>query len=190
MVLIGIIGNIGSGKSTVSDYLEKKYNFIQKSFADPLKQACQKLFLLSDNQINGTQIEKETPDPRWFNCTPRKMFQFVGTDLFRNQLDTIIPGLGINVFTHHFKLWYDTVKDSGVNVVVSDVRFQNEMEHIKNLGGYLIRIIRPDININLVHQSESELQGLTYDYLIVNDKSIVHLVEQIDNILESMDIKK
>ena len=105
MVLIGLMGVKASGKSTGASFLINKHSFVEKSFAECLKKACQQLFLLTDEQVFGTQEQKETPDPRWFNCTPRKMLQYVGTDLLRDNLNTIMPGLGYNMFSHHFRLW-------------------------------------------------------------------------------------
>ena len=35
--IIGIVGPIGSGKSCIGEYLVKKYNFKEYSFADALK---------------------------------------------------------------------------------------------------------------------------------------------------------
>lgn len=178
MVLVGLMGTKCSGKTTSATYLVENYNFVEKSFAECLKKACQNLFLLSDEQIYGSQEQKETPDPRWFGCTPRKMLQFVGTDLLRNHLDTIMPGLGNNIFTHHFKLWYqdELSKNPTLRVVVSDVRFQNEIDFIQSLGGIVIKINRPGIDLTDAHQSEIELQNIsTYDYLIENDGTLEEL---------------
>ena len=89
--LIGIVGNAGHGKDTVADYLVNNYNFKKLSFATPLKQVCAIVFGLTDKEMNH---EKETPMARWFGLTPRKIFQFVGTDLFRNKLQYLDVQIG------------------------------------------------------------------------------------------------
>ncbi|XWV26024.1 hypothetical protein QJ857_gp1056 [Tupanvirus soda lake] len=186
MVLIGLMGIKGSGKTTGAAYLVDHYYFVEKSFAECLKKACKELFLLSDEQVFGTQEQKETPDPRWFGCTPRKMLQFVGTELLRDNLDKIMPGLGKNVFTHHFKLWYESEIKMNPNlcVVVSDVRFQNEIDFIQSLGGVVIKIDRPCVQTNDMHQSEIELQSIsTYNHLINNTGTIDDLYRHIDEYL-------
>src|SRR5688572_22805430 len=144
MKIIGLMGVKGSGKSTGSDYLIANYKYKEVAFADPLKKACQELFLFSDEQLYGTQKQKETADPRWFNCSPRTAMQFVGTDLLRNNLDKIMPGLGNDIFTYNFKLRYNEGRklDPDHKIVVSDVRFHNEAECIKSLGGVIIKIAR------------------------------------------------
>lgn len=182
MVLIGLMGGKGSGKTTAASYLIDRLGFTERSFADPLKKACKELFLLSDEQIYGTQEQKETPDDRWFGCTPRKMLQYVGTDLLRDYLDNIMPGLHKNVFTHHFRLWYHDlmVKNPHACVVISDVRFQNEADFIKELGGYLIKIDRPGIASNDTHPSEVELRSIkSYDIVLINNKTIEEFYCQI-----------
>lgn len=189
MVLIGLMGIKGSGKTSVASYLIKKYGFIEKSFAECLKRACQELFLLTDNQVFGTQEEKETPDNRWFDCTPRKMLQFVGTDLLRNNLNKIMPGLGNDVFIHHFKLWYESEykKNPNICVVVSDIRFKNEIDFIQKIGGTVIKINRPSVMTNDIHPSELELQYITtYNYQIDNIDSIEELYNKINLVIETI----
>ena len=147
MVLVGLMGIKASGKTTSADYLVSTHNFVEKSFAECLKRACQQLFLLSDEQVFGTQEQKETPDPRWFDCTPRKILQFVGTELLRDNLDKIMPGLGSGVFTHHLGLWYqeEVKRNPGCRIVISDVRFQNEIDFIQSLGGSVVKVDRPGV---------------------------------------------
>ena len=103
-MLFGIMGQKGSGKDTCADFLIENHNYIKFSFADCLKRACKEIFLLSDEQLYGTIQQKETPDPRWHHTTPRKIMQYVGTDLLRNNLNTIMPGIGMDVFIHHFRI--------------------------------------------------------------------------------------
>lgn len=183
MVLIGLMGVKGSGKSTCARYLVENYNFTEKSFADCLKKACQEIFLLSDEQINGSK--KEEPDSRWFNCSPRKMLQFVGTDLLRDGLETIMPGIKNDVFINHFKLWYENeIKENpNAQIVVSDIRFQNEANFIKSLGGIIIKIERSSCEQSDTHVSEVEQRDIEiFDHFIHNNSSFDELFEQVNTI--------
>lgn len=183
MVLVGFMGTKGSGKSAASSYLVNKYNYVEKSFAEPLKKACQELFLLNDDQVFGTQLQKETPDPRWDNCTPRQILQYVGTDLLRDQLNKLVPSLDKNIFIYRFKLWYDAEIQANKNlcVVISDVRFQNEIEIIRSMGGIVIKLDRPGAQPEDTHQSEIEMASITnYNYLIRNTGTIQDLHHEID----------
>lgn len=182
-MLIGIMGPKGSGKSTIANYLVRHHGFIEKSFADPLKKVCKELFLFNDEQLYGTQEQKETPDAKWFGATPRQVFQFIGTDLLRNNLNQIMPGLGENIFTYHFKLWYEAerLRNPNSNIVISDVRFLNEVELIKHIGGQIIKIHRPELVNDDLHQSEKEQESITiYDFIIVNDDNLDSLYKNVD----------
>lgn len=184
--LIGITGHIGSGKTTAAHHLisNPNGNWIEKSFADPLKEACKTLFLFTDEQVYGTQAQKKTPDPRWFGCTPRKALQFVGTELLRDNLDKIMPGLGKDVFVHHFKLWLESNTTS--NIVIHDMRFLNEAKAIKELGGIVIRINRREADsIDHTHPSEKEIDLIVADHYIANEQDVTYLTDEIDRIVSS-----
>lgn len=183
--LIGFMGIKKSGKDTCADHLVQNYNYVKKSFSDPLKRACQELFLFTDDQTYGSQEQKETPDPRWFGCTPRLALQYVGTDLLRDQLSNIMPELGTNIFTHNFKLWYnhEIEQNPELKVVVSDVRFANEVDFIHSLGGIVIKISRPNLTNDDQHLSETELQNIkSFDMEICNDLTLKELYEKINAI--------
>lgn len=171
MVLIGLMGGKGSGKTTGAAYLVNNYNYCKKSFAGCLKKACQCLFMLTREQLYGEQEDKENSDPRWFNCSARKIVKFIGTDLLRDNMHRLIPELGKDIFVHRFTLWYEEKikNDPEINVVVDDVRFENENECIKKFGGIIIKIERSSSDGQDMHPSETELNNLPYDFLIENN---------------------
>jgi len=181
-MLVGIHGLKGSGKTTIAKYLQEKYHFIEKPFADPLKEICKVLFLLDDDQLYGTLEQKEQPDPRWFGCSPRKMFQYVGTELFRNQLDQIMPGLGEDVFIHHFKLQFP--KYQKLNVIISDVRFQNEINMIHELGGIVIKIQTENVLVHTHSSEKDQYNTRNCDYVVYNNSTKDELFQHIDFILQ------
>lgn len=181
-MLIGITGKKFNGKSTLAMIL-CNHGFIEKSFADPLKKACRELFLLSDEQLYGS--EKETPDDRWFGITPRKLLQFVGTDLLRNQMDLLIPELKQDIFIHNFELWYNA--NMNIKVVISDIRFQNELDIIKSLGGIVIKVERNldyETDNHISEKGIDELKGI--DYVISNNSSIEELEKSIIEIINKL----
>ena len=64
-------------------------------------------------------------------------------------------------------------------VVIDDVRFLNEVEMIRRLGGRVIRIDRPGPNEN-THASENELNDFDgWDGVIVNDGTLEDLAERV-----------
>lgn len=186
-MIIGLLGTIGSGKTTAASYLVDNYQFTEEMFADPLKKACKEMFLLSDDQLYGTQEQKQEADERWFGASPRQILQFVGTELFRDRLCELMPELGKHIFIHNMRLRLDSIKG---NMVVSDVRFQNEIDMIKEMGGYVIRIVRNDSSVCLesgMHASENHDSLVGYDIMLINDGSLEDYYEKLDAALSVLE---
>ena len=74
--IIGIAGKKGHGKDTVGNFLISFRGYKKLSFAEPIKKACQEIFMFTEDQLNGN--DKENIDPYW-NVTPRQVLQYVGT---------------------------------------------------------------------------------------------------------------
>lgn len=199
-MLIGITGKKYSGKDTAGNHLIKNYKFTRYALADPLKKAVKEIFMLSDDQVWGHL--KEAIDKR-YGVTPRKLLQIIGTELFRNDIFSYLPGsfkipYG-KIWINRFKLWYEKNKKywkmtdyTGVgkyferNVVVTDVRFLDEAEVIKKLGGIVIKIERPILNYRKDdHSSEIYINYIKTDYTIINDGSIKDLEKKIDIVLDT-----
>tara|TARA_Y100000780_G_C13666145_1_gene410558 strand:+ start:1252 stop:1830 length:579 start_codon:yes stop_codon:yes gene_type:complete len=182
MVLIGIVGNKGHGKDTIGDYLVDEYKFNKVSFATPLKNICKELFNFNHEQLYGDK--KEVIDKEW-NITPREVMQFIGTDLIRNQISTIIPNVKNDFWI--IKL-LKSIKDNK-NYVICDVRFQNEIDHIKKSGGFIIKVIRPEIKENQLnnHQSENINNLHNIDYIIKNIE-LQKLYNKIDILIKNNNI--
>jgi hypothetical protein len=77
--VIGICGPAGSGKSTVAQYLIEKYGAVRYGFATPLKEMVKRALDFTDEQVYGTQEQKETVDPR-YGKSPRWFLQRIGTE--------------------------------------------------------------------------------------------------------------
>ncbi len=140
-MLIGILGRMGSGKGTVADELVEVYGFRQDSFAATLKDITSQIFGWDREMLSGTSTEsrefREQVDEWWSeklgipNFTPRLALQLIGTDVFRNNF--------------HKNIWVLSAMrryQDGENVVISDCRFPNEVEIIRELGGRIIRVER------------------------------------------------
>lgn len=178
MSILGIAGPKGSGKDTAAAYLQRYFtNSVTHAFAEPVKRVCQQLYLLSEEQLYDA-VAKETVDDRW-GLTPRRMFQQIGTDYVRNQIDP-------EFWTKHFELWYSKQQQNESFVLVPDVRFQNEVDLIHKLGGKVIYVYRPFIHHNLdQHESETgatELQNI--DYTVNNCGTLLQLYQELDFFLD------
>jgi Deoxynucleotide monophosphate kinase len=139
--IIGITGRKFSGKDTAGNYFVEKYGFERMAYADPLKKAAKDIFDFNDEQLYGNA--KEINDSYW-DVTPRQVLQFMGTNLFRNHICELLPDMGKDI-------WVNVLKRKALNtfkkypnakIVVTDVRFPNELQAIKDLGGVTIKLQR------------------------------------------------
>ena len=205
-MLIGVVGFIGSGKGTVGDLLEQR-GFIKDSFAKPLKDACAVMFGWPRDLLEGDTEEsrnwREQPDDFWSEkmgkkFSPRLALQLLGTEA------------GREVF--HKDIWVNSLlKRAGdKNVVITDVRFKNELKFIQKNNGVVVRVKRgpePEwyedaIKVNKgdryigwalakdrlkrkgIHVSETDWVGSKFDYTIENDGTLEDLGKKVDDLLQ------
>ena len=160
-MIIGLTGRKYNGKDTAAKQLIND-GYIPMSFAEPIKDVAKMLFGFSENQVNGSQ--KEEMDVRW-NTTPRAVLQFIGTELFREQIQQLLPEIGAD-------FWVKSIENripSNANVVITDVRFPNEVAMIRKLGGKIIRVRRTLVSNPDTHASEQQIDLLDADYDIDNN---------------------
>ena len=145
-MIIGICGLANSGKDSIADYLmEYRPEFTKIKMAHHLKDVVSLLFGMDRKMLEGETPEdrekREVVDEYWNDkvyddlkpFTPRKALQYFGTNLLRNQMceDMWVACLEKNI------------KDKNLdNIVISDVRFPNEIDMIRKLGGVIIRVER------------------------------------------------
>lgn len=121
--------------------------------------------------------------------TGREMLQKIGTDCMREHLhpDTWVNALFADYKrTTPHKYYPDGVGDYP-NWIITDVRFPNEAKAIKDRGGVLIRVNRPDEVMieehSHLHPSETALDTYQdWDYVIENDGTIEELIEKVKEI--------
>lgn len=168
---IGLIGRLRSGKDTVGDYLASKYGYTQFAFGDELKRDFHRRY-------------REIPrDPK-----PRAGYQFHGQFMREHY--------GENVW---IDACFDNIRcsDTDAPVVISDTRQENEFTTLQSAGYVLIRVEAPDglrieraVNsgdtfnyADLMHGTETALDGYAADFTVVNDGSLAELYAQIDEIM-------
>jgi hypothetical protein len=149
--IAGVVGFIGSGKSTIGNSLIKNHGFSHDSFADPLKQCVANVFGWDRRMLEGDTKKsrewRDQPDVWWEQrldwpthkfskyfprFTPRVALQLFGTELFRQNFydDIWIASLQKRLMSNE------------ADVVITDCRFPNEIKAIRQLGGKIIRVIK------------------------------------------------
>lgn len=183
--MIGLVGKKGAGKDTLADYMVNHDGFRKLAFANSLKMICQKLFLLTDEQLNDA-ILKERIDSRW-GYSPRQLLQKVGTDWCRDEI-------GQDFWIRRMKEEInDGTKDK---VVITDVRFENEYEFVKENGGVIILIDGRTNDVTETAQHISEhfvlkvMEKHLYDYRITNDATREDLFHQWDDIYNNLNVHR
>ena len=185
VTIIGITGNKFNGKSIVAEYLCKNYGFMEFSFAHPLKEACKIIFGFNDQQLYGDK--KEDIDYRW-NIKPREVLQFVGTELFRNQLGKLLPEIGENIWIASLieKIKAMVEEYPLCSIVISDIRFQNEIDALRDFNGaHIWKIVNDRIIKKDTHSSEDIDKLKNIDSTIVNDSTLDSLYEKISFLIKN-----
>lgn len=182
MILLGLSGKKRSGKSTVANHLKTRYNFVEISFAYPLKEYIGRgVFGLNDDQLYGSEEVREAVDPRW-GLSPRAILQKVGTDLLRDGLD---EDIWVKVAAN--KINEICAKNPNARIVVSDCRFPNEIETLRKLGGYGVRVTRIGQVSRDTHSSETSLDTFHFDYHIQGeDGSIQSVYDSTDKLITTL----
>ncbi len=175
MKLIGITGKARSGKDAVAKFAWAQYGFTRIAFADPVKMAAQAKFGLTPEQTWSDEL-KEVVIPHW-GMTPRQIFQMEGTEAGRNVF-------GGDLWIKRFMLSYNLLKGTD-DIVVPDVRFDNEASAIRSLGGIVIEIRRGVAGLtgaSGAHVSESGL-SLPADHVIDNNGTLEDLYAAFEAIV-------
>lgn len=177
MILIGIAGPAQSGKSTLAgefrrlvEFRGQKYR--EQPFAGPLKR------MLTSIGVDVSDLSKNVPvaflDGR---LTPRIMMQTLGTEWGR----ILLPDLWLHVWQHE-------LDDQASCVCVPDVRFNNEANLIRSLGGTIVHVTRkPTVDMLAVpaHASEAGITRVKGDIIFRNDRGIEKMAVLATNILDS-----
>lgn len=174
--LIGLYSNApGSGKSTVANMT---WDFKKISFASPMREFCANLLstLGHDGVVLLRDRGKKEEKIAEIGVSPRQMMQTLGTEWGRS---CIHPELWIMVAAAAV----EQQQKLGRDVVIDDVRFPNEADMIRRLGGELWLVDRPGTAYEGGHASEGALVDLMPDAVINNSGSLEDLQAIVHGLL-------
>lgn len=181
------------------------------SFADPLKDMCVKLLGLKPERVRGTDEQKNSPVPhllwenfpvvearsRWWwdgdvakyhsgPMTGREVMQYWGTEVFRRAYPDVwakaaVQAIDDRAFEFAIENCGDFDRTNTLVAVLPDCRFPNEVQAVKDAGGYVLRLTR-NPHPGDTHPSEIALDAENYDWSnfdLVYDNSNQTVPEQM-----------
>ena len=207
-MLIGVNGFAGSGKDTIglivqyifsmdkqgasieqvcadpeshAWWLEEQSGWEVRKFAGKLKDIASHLTGIEIENFEDQEFKKTLLGPEWNNMTVREFLQKLGTDAMRD-------GLHPNTWVNALMCDYKETDEYSPDWIVTDVRFPNEAQAIKDNGGIMIRVDKPGVEAINNHPSETSLNDWKFDYKVVNILDIYTLKTTIENILKHANI--
>lgn len=171
-MIVGITGAARAGKGEAAKALMFSFGFLEYSFAAPMR-----AFVIDVLGLKGGLEEldelKEIPHPLLGGKTPRKFLQLLGTEFGRQMIWEPI--------------WVESCMakaKKAQHAVISDCRFDNEAQAIRDAGGIIIHVRRPNVQIQEhTHASESGISHDLINHFVVNDGDLVSFHQKITTIV-------
>lgn len=177
--IIGLAGAAGAGKDTAAGWLWERHDYRRVAFADPLRAMLAAVLRLLNEEpehLMADRDAKEQPIPALAKhgvaVSPRAFLQAMGTEGGRS----LHPDLWVAIAAARLEQTYLRQP-----VVITDARFPNEWQFIRNLGGQIWRIERPGAGAVRAHVSETATAHLVPDVVLPNTGSLAGLYQAIDD---------
>lgn len=170
-MIIGLSGYSGSGKDEIAKILISQFGYRRVAFADNIRNIIYDLNPVVMVDVNYKDITiKDLVDRDGWDITKknkevRRLLQFLGEASRRHLNENI---------------WVDSalsLLDSKENIVITDVRYVNEITFIKNrfLNSQVWRVKRTNVSPVNGHISETELEHYKVDQILQNNGSLEDL---------------
>jgi hypothetical protein len=140
----------------------------------------------------GSEWDQPIPGEDWVDGKPvpvpmtvRDLLQILGTEAMR---DGLHKNVWVNALMADYKIHPEHFNDIAngretgdgyPNWIITDTRFPNEAQAIKDKGGMVIKVDRPGVGPVNGHPSEDALKDYNFDYVIHNDGSINDLDNKV-----------
>lgn len=195
--LIGLGGKLRAGKDAVGDYLEEKHDFVKLGMSDALNEALLKLNpIIPRDDWEGTHPNtfiryKDLHDAVGYveakkNPEVRRLLQMLGTEVGREMIDQDVwVKIAEKKILEHWA--------NGKSVVITAMRFPNEIEMLERLGGFSVWVERPtadrlgdtqgdEVQIG-AHASENSVSEVDFQFTLLNDSTLDALYAKVEEVL-------
>jgi len=165
--LIAFSGKKRSGKDTAASVLTTELGYTRVAFADSIKQILEDLNPIIDSYRLMDVLAWHEYDWEMLKARP--------------EVRGLMQRLGVAVRQYDSEFWvnaaFNNVEPSS-RIVVTDVRFPNEVDAILARGGIVYRVVRPGLESIDSHISETALDHLDLP-VILNDGSVEDLYAKV-----------
>ncbi len=188
-MLIGMSGYAQSGKDSCAEFMIENYGFERRAFADKLKLALVHLNPMVD------YVSPRSGKVEWFRLTDAIRYYGGLESLKQNSPETrvLLQRLGTEVGREIFgnDFWVNQALGEVFNlkrIVVTDVRFPNEVAAVRARGGQVWRVVRPGVKPVNAHASETAIDDVEFDRYIENSGTLEDLYSQLASVMLGMSV--
>jgi hypothetical protein len=183
--LIGLGGRLRSGKDAAADHLVAEHGFVKLGMSDALHEAMLAIDPVINIWDDGTferyaeavaehgyvAVKRDYPEAR-------RLLQNLGTEVGRNMI-------GENVWSNITARKIDDHRGAGHRVVVTGLRFPNEIQMVRELGGQTIWVERPGLESgsSSTHASETSVGPDDFGAVLLNDQDLPGLHHRVSDLL-------
>lgn len=191
-MIIGLSSYATGGKDTVARFIQELQpeKWEVKKFSGKLKEIASILTGIPEHMFEDQDFKTSILGEEWWKnygdfyhqTTVRDFLQILGTDAIRN-------GLHTNAWVNALMADYKPAKMDQYNPsnwIITDCRFPNEAQAVKDNGGVVIRIVRPGIEPVNAHPSETALDNWDFDYKIANASDLISLKQSVEVLLNKI----
>lgn len=181
-MIIGLSGYAQTGKDTAAGFMAPR-GVERLAFADPLKAVALDLnpFVYNTSERivrlgtivgpHGWEYAKRVPEVRQY-------LQRLGVAV-REHVD---PDAWVRATMRRV--------EPGRDFAITDVRFPNEAQAVRDAGGAVVRVVRPGVEAVNAHISETALDGWDFDYTLLNDGSLDELAQSVSLLLDFLGVRQ
>lgn len=187
MMLIGLSGYAGSGKDAAAQALMAD-GWVRDAFADRMRTAIYAVNPIVAIEMRQHRLNTTTDIVAYRLAELVDELGWDGAKRSSAEIRSLLQRFGTEGGRHVYgeDFWVDLVLDpiriggDGMRFVITDVRFPNEADAIRAIGGIVVRIDRPGVGPNTapdgtVHQSDIALDDYDFDYRIDNRGTLEEL---------------
>lgn len=179
--LVGFGGLLRSGKDTAADYLVREHGYVKVFMSDPLNEAMLALDPILGDDRNGHEV-RYSDEVRRAGYTAakkhpevRRLLQKLGTEVGRQIIDE-------DVWVKIAGARIDALRAAGTPVVITGIRFENELRMIQERGGVNVWVERGATLAEGAHASEATLNQQHFDVVLHNTGSLDDLYELTEEV--------